>query len=1233
MSPTPFDITHEHIKKLTESQLPQLIGKLCEAELSKLGIPISYVTYSGNLKAPDGGIDVRLSAPASEEFRGFLPSNNIGFQVKQIDGGMEPSKIINELGNGTLPSEVRKLADSGGTYIMVSGHDNVSASMLSNRKNTISNLYKEPSDFYDGSKIAQWVNTHPGTVLWVREQIGEPLIGWKYYKNWSSSPSDQPYILDEQARLRPTGKDPIAIDAAIDLLRCELQKPHAAVRLVGLSGMGKTRLAQALFEANIGTIAPLRTEWAVYTDTADEPHPPAIEMINRLAQQGRRAIMIVDNCSLVIHKRLANQLKDIHHAPISLLTIELDVTEETESETTAYFRLEPASYTLIQKIIQQHVPRLIAPAIARILDLSGGNARLALALAKGLATTDKVSDLTDREIFDRLFYQGSAPNRDLEKTAQACSLVNAFYIEPDNFEIPRLAAIVRQDSHTFYANLQELKRRQLLQQRGRQAAILPQALAKHLAHRAWEDCAPSILQQQLDTDDAPRLRLSLSRRLGTLNDCEPAHKFAQAWLAPGGILGPQAPLTRETFDLLENIAPIAEDAALQRLSRPLPEDLLNESGVFSLLAKLAYAPERFQRSVSLMTKLSSQTNDRNIERYFCNLFYPRISGTHAPLTARLEFIESLLHSNTPESVSLAKKALDAVLSNYHHSFTFDDFNFGSQNRNFGYIPKDREEHINWYRATLDWSLKYACQADAVGDAIRSSIASNIRGLWLGFPEFRNELSEILEKVSAMIFCPKISNSLSKIIECDSDMLSASDIETVNAVIIKLSPRELRDRIRDSLKIQYYNRYITDKMAFKESQISIGVDLANNLDLLSEFLQDFFHPNSDQHAVFNIGVGLVKGAANLDAIWSKLIEAVSDTDQSIQIFRGFLHYAHSLNSDWTEQKLEECLNHPRFLREFPTLQFQAGLNERGFLRLLKSAALEGCPVDQFSNLAVHLERSQVPISSAIELIDILMKRGGGFFAGVSILADYIRLKPSENTLVELALLFLQKCQIHSNIEWNQVEDICSLIKHGLPGQDGDPAANYIAQQLSEIMLNQESSEKLSQIIKTMIEIKPEITLEKLERTNFKKAFWAQRVLREAIQETPVDTLWAWADAAPSTRYLWLAEFVTLFSSSPGHTEATYREKHLAKALALIERAPNRQEVLNKYGNGFMAGYEGWPGNLSERYDEFRALLAPWQTHNDPIIQKWARDIDEAIENISKAERRTEAEWQREKQRFE
>ncbi|MFY8106279.1 MAG: hypothetical protein ACOVKO_05125, partial [Elstera sp.] len=557
MSPTPFDIAHEHIQKLTESQLPKLIGKLCEAELSKLGIPISYVTCSGDVKASDGGIDVRLDAPPSVGFQGYLPSHNIGFQVKQIASGMSPSQIQKELGNGSLPDEVQRLKDTGGTYIMVSGHDNFSQSKLSTRKDKIRELYQGNSDFYDGNKIAQWVNTHPGIVLWVREQIREPLIGWKSYKNWSSSPSSEPYILDDNARLRRSREAPIALDAAIDLLRCELQKPHAAVRLIGLSGMGKTRLAQALFEPNVGSSAPLPREWAVYTDTADEPHPPAIEMINRLAQQGRRAIMIVDNCRLVVHKRLANQLKDMHHAPISLLTIELDVTEETESETTAYFRLEPASETLIQKIIEQHVPGLIAPAIARILDLSWGNARLALALAKRLATTDKVADLTDREIFDRLFYQGSTPNRDLEETAKACSLVNAFYIEPDNFEIPRLAAVVQQDIHTFYANIQELKRRQLLQQRGRQAAILPQALAKHLAHRAWEDCAPSILQQQLDTDYAPRLRLSLSRRLGTLSDCEPAHKFAQTWLTNGGILGTQTPLTRETFELLENIAPIA----------------------------------------------------------------------------------------------------------------------------------------------------------------------------------------------------------------------------------------------------------------------------------------------------------------------------------------------------------------------------------------------------------------------------------------------------------------------------------------------------------------------------------------------------------------------------------------------------------------------------------------------------------------------------------------------------
>ena len=59
-----FEITGDDIAALNDTDLRTLVGRLCEAELRRRGLPVSAVTYGGNQTAKDGGLDVRVAAPA-----------------------------------------------------------------------------------------------------------------------------------------------------------------------------------------------------------------------------------------------------------------------------------------------------------------------------------------------------------------------------------------------------------------------------------------------------------------------------------------------------------------------------------------------------------------------------------------------------------------------------------------------------------------------------------------------------------------------------------------------------------------------------------------------------------------------------------------------------------------------------------------------------------------------------------------------------------------------------------------------------------------------------------------------------------------------------------------------------------------------------------------------------------------------------------------------------------------
>src|SRR5688572_18311026 len=90
-----FEITGDDIAKLNDTDLRSVIGRLCEAEMRRRGLPTSAVTYGGDQNAKDGGLDVRVTLTAGTAIDGFIPKAQTGFQVKKPD--MPRAEILDEM--------------------------------------------------------------------------------------------------------------------------------------------------------------------------------------------------------------------------------------------------------------------------------------------------------------------------------------------------------------------------------------------------------------------------------------------------------------------------------------------------------------------------------------------------------------------------------------------------------------------------------------------------------------------------------------------------------------------------------------------------------------------------------------------------------------------------------------------------------------------------------------------------------------------------------------------------------------------------------------------------------------------------------------------------------------------------------------------------------------------------------------------------------------------------------
>ena len=257
-----LEIINEHVQKLNDVDLRSLIGLLCEAELGLEGLSTKYAKWGGAQTAADGGLDVRVDASETKG-DGYVPKPITGFQVKKYD--LIPSKIKGEMTlNGVLRPSIIELEAQNGAYVIVSGSANATQSKLNKRiaamdeaVKTYSNKNNLTLDYYDSGRVASWVRNYPGMIIWVRNKIGEALSGWMSYENWANpgGGTDEEYLIDDRMRIRYRNEPICDIETGLNNIREILCVPRASVRLAGLSGVGKTRFAQAIFDNRIGADA------------------------------------------------------------------------------------------------------------------------------------------------------------------------------------------------------------------------------------------------------------------------------------------------------------------------------------------------------------------------------------------------------------------------------------------------------------------------------------------------------------------------------------------------------------------------------------------------------------------------------------------------------------------------------------------------------------------------------------------------------------------------------------------------------------------------------------------------------------------------------------------------------------------------------------------------------------------------------------------------------------------
>lgn len=1267
-----FDVTANDIAQLNDIDLRELVGRLCEAELASRGLPVSAVTWGGNQTATDGGLDVRVALPSGEAVAGFIPRASTGFQVKTPD--MPRAEILGEMRpSGVIRPVISSLVDDAGAYIIVSSHGSTADSALLNRQNAmrealngVPNAHKLATDFYDRTRVATWVRQHAGLIAWVREKVGRSLVGWRPYGAWSgpSEGTEAEYIIDEKLRLHfgsesETTAQPVA--EALDLLRDRLSKPGKVIRLVGLSGVGKTRLVQAMFDSRIGSRS-LPPSYAVYTNMSDNPDPQPIGLASDLIATRKRAVLIVDNCPPELHRRLSD-LCAADGSAISVLTVEYDVKDD-QPEGTEVVTLDTSSPELIEKLVARRYPRLSQVDARTIADISGGNARIAIAIAGTVGPSDTIAGLSDEELFGRLFHQRQPADAGLLLAAQALSLLYSF--EGENLtgteaELPHLAALIEQSPQQLYRHAGELVRRELVQKRSIWRAVLPHAVANRLAGRALQDIPFSFIEEKLVTGGTDRLARSFSRRLSYLHDEPRAATIVSRWLAPDGLLGSVAALNELGRAMFENVAPVCPEAALSALERVDGENADAMQHVLYrhrwLLRSLAYEPTMFERSAVLLLRGATIGDDqrkaKELRDIFTSFFQIYLSGTHATIEQRLNVVEKLLQSDQETEQSIGFATLDAVLEAWHFSSSHS-FNFGARPRDYGYAPKANADVIHWYNSALNLIEKLAIGEKLPKPELRRILAQNLRDLWTKAGRYDG-----VEKLALLFAADEFWRdgwaACRQALHFDRESLASEVSDRLRVLADKLKPTNVFEQVQASVLGERSGALDVDDLEvgdgdaadfarayarMDEAAIHLGELVAGD-DPLFLRLAPLLARGGVR--VWMFARGLARATADIDGTWHRLVEALRALpieQRDVQVLRGFLAELWERDREVAQRFLDAALCDADLVPFIPVLHSALRIDSRGVQRLKRALDAPQVRIGMFSNLSLGRCVDDLDGQDLADLLRLISEKEGGLEIAIEILqmrffSERSSGSPHDANLLTVGREFLDRSALGkgSDLADYRRKEILSVC---LAGPEGSEVAASMARRLRSSAANYEAyAFSNQQLLCGLLEVQPLAVLDALfegnpedYRTGLDVFDHIDRPQSGPADKVPVTTLIAWCDTDPVNRYPLAAAFISFARSSEEKQTRVWTDQ----AKALLENAPDKAAVLKELVRRFMP--ISFSGSRATLIEANAALLDCLPIEVTPAILPVVVQAKAQLDQVAQAERRQETQRDRERdERFE
>lgn len=1007
---SPFEVKAEYIASFGPVALTELLRRLLFAEASANGIPLGGIHVASQINAPDGGEDGRIFWEGGLERTKFLPSRRCLFQLKacKITPGKAAGEVITS--KKKVKPKVQSLLQQGGHYILLCTHA-YNQSLIDKRRERICSALNEagiPASidhilFWGADQIAMWANIYPSVTLWIKEKVGIGTFdGINTWGNW-------------QGRSEPT--IPLVEDPRLKKLCSKLQetvtRPGGVLRVVGLSGVGKSRLClEALrrIEGEEGSKYRIR-DFTMYTNLSETDGNVIHRIVEKLAASHSRAIIVADNCDAKEHTILAGMISR-SGSRLSLLTIDDEIPRHLDSNT---IKVDKAPEKVTKHIVRQVAGSMQELDQLRLEKFTRGFPAIAIRISKEYLTRQDFTYPLHDDLIQE-FVCGRKPENS-ELLFKSAKLLAAFGLvriesplderfgpktEPTKDHLNTIARfglqLTEQDLH---AGIQRLLKRGIVKQRGGLATVEPQPIAVRLAEIQWEEWQKTEWDRILTGDVGSDLNISAAKRLAQLNHSEIALKAVSHVCRKNGPFDlPKIinhPIHAEVLSFLAEVSPNVVAKQIKRCLASLDsQDLIGENVRISLVkasSKIAFHSKTFKIGARLLLQIETIKQSSlmvDVSNPFKKLFTPRLGGTEADGKTRLQFIDEVVdESNEMGDNSQLKLIVDALIEGCTTGRYYRDVGpeiQGLQKILNPWVPTLYEDYYQYIVGCIDRLGKLALRNDDVGEKARSDFGLTISALICN--RFIDAVEQVINQVVKKEYPWTMALRQLKVVA----VYDSSDIDEETRCRVQLLMKKLEPtRLRGKAKILVTDAPMPEKED-KEMQFSEQIELrcAKVQLLAEEFLENFSTlkqilpelSRGNQTMAGEFGESLAKKASQPMRLTEPIVQAVTNTpkdDRNYELLAGFISGLQMKYPDEAEKfKLRASQSHD-LAPAIPMICRKTGLSSTDIDLIIDALERGTLSPWDLNNLASAWVLGNVSSATVAKLLDTLIDHNAPSFA--------------------------------------------------------------------------------------------------------------------------------------------------------------------------------------------------------------------------------------------------------------